>query len=348
MTCLCVMRFFKYDRTFEETQCSVFYGCSFSRMLLFLLLARHWPALAHRWEQVESVLAHHGYPHHHHHHHKVNVIIAMFLSAAFIEHIFSHVRVIRLAVLCAIEDGMDGICTYFFNSFPHVYDYIPCSLWNGVIVFLINVLCAFAWTYMDLFIVLMSVALADKFRQLNRCLQSVQGKPTPPRFWHQMREDYNTLSCLVMRVDSCMSKIVFLSFANNLYTVCIQLFNSLHLPQNAVQMVYFCLSFGYVLLRIVAVSLSAASINEQSSQVRKILYSVPATSFSKEVQRFLQQVTTYEIALTGLNLFSVKRTLLLKVAATIVTYELILVQFSAIHADERDLTAHSVAKRYCL
>jgi len=93
-----------------------------------------------------------------------------------VEHIFSHVRVIRLAVLCAVEDKMDGICTYFFNSFPHVYDYFPCTLWNGVIMFIINVICAFAWTYMDLFIILMSVALADKFQQLNRCLQSVQGK----------------------------------------------------------------------------------------------------------------------------------------------------------------------------
>jgi hypothetical protein len=93
-----------------------------------------------------------------------------------VEHIFSHVRAIRVAVLCAVEDKMDGICTYLINSFPHVYDYFPCSLWNGVIMFIINVLCAFAWTYMDLFIILMSVALADKFQQLKRCLQSVQGK----------------------------------------------------------------------------------------------------------------------------------------------------------------------------
>jgi Trehalose receptor. len=69
-------------------ECSVFYGCSFSRLLLFLLLARHWPALAHRWEQVESVLSYHGYLHHNHHHHhpyhhKFNIITAIFLSAAF-------------------------------------------------------------------------------------------------------------------------------------------------------------------------------------------------------------------------------------------------------------------------
>jgi hypothetical protein len=113
-----------------------------------------------------------------------------------VEHIFSHVRVIRLAVLCAIEDKMDGICTFFFNSFPHVYDYFPCSLWNGVITFIINVLCAFAWTYMDLFIVLMSVALADKFRQLNRCLQSVQGKVS---LFQQFHYIYNFLSSYMSR-----------------------------------------------------------------------------------------------------------------------------------------------------
>lgn len=93
-----------------------------------------------------------------------------------VEHALSHVRVIRLAVLCAVEDKMDGICTFFFNSFPHVYDYFPCTLWNGIIIFIINVLCAFAWTYMDLFIILISIALADRFRQLNRCMQSIKGK----------------------------------------------------------------------------------------------------------------------------------------------------------------------------
>jgi hypothetical protein len=50
-------------------------------------------------------------------------------------------------------------------------------------------------------------------------------------------------------------------------------------------MVYFCLSLGYVLLRIMAISLSAASVNEQSCQVRNILYSVPSTSFSVEVRK---------------------------------------------------------------
>jgi hypothetical protein len=37
-----------------------------------------------------------------------------------------------------------------------------------------------------------------------------------------------------------------------------------------------------------------------------------------------------------------------QVAGTIVTYEIVLVQVNGIHADERDSTAHSVAKRYCL
>jgi len=65
-------------------ECSIFYGCSFSRMLLFLVLAYHWPALACRWEQVERLLAHYGYPYHQHH--KFSLITAIFLSVAFSEY----------------------------------------------------------------------------------------------------------------------------------------------------------------------------------------------------------------------------------------------------------------------
>lgn len=42
--------------------------------------------------------------------------------------------------------------------------------------------------------------------------------------------------------------------------------------------------------------------------------------------RFLVQVTSEEVALTGFNMFNVTRSLLLTVAGTILTYEVVLVQ----------------------
>ncbi|KAJ9574334.1 hypothetical protein L9F63_026020, partial [Diploptera punctata] len=227
-----------------------------------------------------------------------------------VEHVCSHLRVLRLAILCSIEDKMDGICTFFFNSFPHVYDYISCSLWNGIVIFYINMLCAFGWTYIDLFIILISIALADRFKQINKCLEAVNGKCLSEEFWHQIRMDYNMLSNLTKTVDSCISKLILVSYANNLYSICMQLLNNLHPPENSGQLLYVSLSFGYMIVRIVAVSICAARINEESNRPKTILYSVPDGGYTADVERLLQQVTTDNVVLTGLNFFSVTRTLL--------------------------------------
>ncbi|CAG2069272.1 unnamed protein product, partial [Timema podura] len=80
-----------------------------------------------------------------------------------------------------------------------------------------------------------------------------------------------------------------------------------------VDIVYFYYSFGYLLLRSVSVSLFAASIYDETKEPKAILYSVPSESFNVEVQRFLQQVTFDDVVLTGLNFFSITRSLLLTV-----------------------------------
>jgi len=59
------------------------------------------------------------------------------------------------------------------------------------------------------------------------CMFLVYYKLMPESFWNQMREEYNSLSHLTRTLDSCISKIVFLSFASNLYFICLQLLNSL-------------------------------------------------------------------------------------------------------------------------
>ncbi|KAJ9591297.1 hypothetical protein L9F63_002171, partial [Diploptera punctata] len=55
------------------------------------------------------------------------------------------------------------------------------------------------------------------------------------------------------------------------------------------------------------------------------------------VNRFLEQITTDNVALTGLNFFPVTRMVLLTLAGTIVTYEIVLVQFGTA-ADVRGST----------
>jgi gustatory receptor len=47
------------------------------------------------------------------------------------------------------------------------------------------------------------------------------------QFWKQTREHYTSLTHLTDTLNICISHIVLLSFASNLYFICLQLFNSL-------------------------------------------------------------------------------------------------------------------------
>lgn len=50
------------------------------------------------------------------------------------------------------------------------------SLWKAILVDIINMLSTFSWNFVDLFLILVSMALADQFQQLNSRLNSVRGK----------------------------------------------------------------------------------------------------------------------------------------------------------------------------
>lgn len=47
------------------------------------------------------------------------------------------------------------------------------------------------------------------------------------KFWKEIREDYNRLSRLCRTVDEHLAPLVIISFINNLFFICVQLYNSL-------------------------------------------------------------------------------------------------------------------------
>lgn len=95
--------------------------------------------------------------------------------------------------------------------------------------------------------------------------------------------------------------------------------------------VYFWFSLLYLIGRTLAVSLYSADINSESKRPIQVFRAVPRESWCTEVKRFSEDVTNDTIALTGMKFFYLTRSLVLSVAGTIVTYELVLIQF---HTDE--------------
>ncbi|CAL7948745.1 unnamed protein product [Xylocopa violacea] len=315
----------------------VFNGTNLIASFLFLKLAMQWPCLMLTWEKLEKELSHR--------HRKVSktslstkfkIVTMVVMIFALVEHSFSILHGYIKAEECAqFRNDSDIIGVYFQSQFPQIFSRIPYSLWTGIMVDIINILSTFSWNFVDLFLILISIALTDQFRQLNNRLYSIRGKyhfivkAMSEWWWAEARSDYNHLASLTRQLDSHISIMVLLSFATDLYFICIQLLFSFNPMRRTIEKIYFGFSFGFLLARTTVVSLCAASIHDESLLPAPILYSVPGSSFSTEVMRFLSQVTTDSICLTGMKFFSVTRSLVLTVAGTIVTYELVLVQFNS-------------------
>lgn len=74
-------------------------------------------------------------------------------------------------------------------------------------------------------------------------------------------------------------------------------------------------------------SLYSASINDESKKPLEVFRAVSRHDWCIEVKRFNEEVANDVIALSGMKFFNLTRKLVLSVAGTIVTYELVLIQF---------------------
>ncbi|XP_068902813.1 gustatory receptor for sugar taste 64f-like [Tenebrio molitor] len=150
-----------------------------------------------------------------------------------------------------------------------------------------------------------------------------------PRCWKKMREEHYTLCKLCSFLDNKLSYIVLVSYGTNLYFILIQLFGSVRQLKSTLRKVYYFISFGFLITRLVSVSFYGSWINEESKKILPLLFSVPSSVYNAEVERFIDQVIKSNLIITGKNFFKITKGLILQIAGAIVTYELVLMQFNA-------------------
>ncbi|CAH1721874.1 unnamed protein product [Aphis gossypii] len=328
-----VLDLYIHGLTYEIMGDIIFYGASLVLYIVFIHMARKWPKVMEKWELMEREMKQYGYPLNTAFKFKILTSIIILLSS--IEH-FASILTGVLKVIPCLSDGEDIFRAFFLTSFKTIFTFINYSLVVAIPVKFCDILYAYAWNIMDLFIIILACALTEKFKQLNRKLASVRGKVLPSMYWRKYRETYNILASLTHDFDEFLSPVILLSFGHNLYFICLQLLNSLKPMHSSWEAVCFAFLFTYLVGRTCAVSLYVASINDESKKPKAVLFSVPAECYGVEVQRFLTQVSADELSFTGCNFFSVTRTFMLTVAGTIVTYEIVLIQFNNVAGGAAD------------
>ncbi|XP_031346284.1 gustatory receptor for sugar taste 64f-like isoform X1 [Photinus pyralis] len=317
----------------------MFYLNSIVVHLLFVSLAKDWAHLMREWSAVDIGMRSYGWPSNLDARLKITSVII--LSFATSEHLLSAIQNFVRAINC--RNTIAEIFEYFFVNlaYPQVFSSITYSIGIGVTLQVITLISTFSWTYIDLFIILISSALALRFRQVSDRMESYlqaavavrEIKPRQPLqlsdivLWRNLREDYNRLSKLCRILNEHISYIVLVSFGSNLFFILVQFFNSLKPIRNTTEMVYFYFSFGFLIGRTICVSLYGSWIHDESQKFIPLLNSVPSTIYNIEVRRFVLHVGIETISLTGKKFFNVTRSIVLSIAGTIVTYELVLIQF---------------------
>ncbi|XP_033228446.1 gustatory receptor for sugar taste 64f-like [Belonocnema kinseyi] len=312
----------------DATVGAVFYVNTLIGTILFLTLSPRWISLQYDWRTMEQYVDRCKTPRP-----KLRLIFsilsASILMPALAEHLLSIVS--NSPSESWTNSTFDQFLEmYTIRSHPFLVKHVEYNFTLGLYTFVISRIATFTWNFTDLFIMLISTGIAERYKQLNKKVTTNESKQFSPGEWKELRENYAILSTLVKKVDDQISSIIFLSFGNNLYFICLQLLNGLSLPEDGktINTIYFFASFIFLVGRTVAVTLFTARINDQSKVVLPCLFNCTAPTYTSEAQRLQVQLTTDEVALTGLRFFSITRNFMLAVAGAIVTYEVVLLQFN--------------------
>ncbi|GAB0093011.1 Gustatory receptor [Sergentomyia squamirostris] len=310
----------------------IFYSSNLFIIYAFIGLAQNWPSLMETWKNAEMI-------------HpiyqtakekrflkrKICTVTSVLLILSLIEHVLSLGTMLHFAHVCPDKENQSPLEALFKQEFTQMFAYTHYSLEKGILGQILNSINTFVWSFMDCFVIIVSIGLSTGFKNVNKDLIAVKGKVVSEEFWQKQRSAYRRMCDLCDSVDSHISRITLVSFSNNLFFICVQLLNSLNKKDSFIHTFYFWFSLLFLIARTLAVSLYAATINEESKEPIHVFRVVPRESWCLEVKRFYEEVTNDTVALSGMKFFYLTRRLVLSVAGTIVTYELVLLQF---HQDE--------------
>lgn len=172
----------------------IFYCSNTYTILTFVMLARRWPELMKQWLKVESGLPKYATINEKRllaHKIKIVSITIMTLSLSknqliqtfyliyinyfySAEHLLSIVTNLPISTKC--NSQRDRVRDYFIVEYDQFFRFVEFTVFNAIIVKWINILGTFAWSFMDLFVMLIAIGLSTRFHQLNICLKKAKGK----------------------------------------------------------------------------------------------------------------------------------------------------------------------------
>ncbi|XP_050306849.1 gustatory receptor for sugar taste 64f-like [Anthonomus grandis grandis] len=333
--CFCVKR--KLDKTLAFNA-AVFQVEGIILSGLFIYLAKQWPDFVKEWHLVEVSMR--SYELTMNLKRKIWLVSSPILTLAIIEHSMVIYRAASSSITQLKSRDFWNVTEMIIadREFSEIFETINYSFPLGLYFMVLNIQKTFIWTYLDVFIIIVSVCFNFRLKQVSKRLYYISKiEVTDENIWRTVREDYVKLTKLCESINNHLCWFVLISYSTNIYHILSQLFSSLRPIEDIFSKVYFYVSFFLLILRVTSVCVFGGSIFDQHEEITRIMTTVPSAAYNIEVERFVMHLATYETALTGKNFFKITRNLILKVTSAIVTYELVLIQFNQNEFKTKDL-----------
>lgn len=91
------------------------------------------------------------------------------------EHILNIISIVHFTNQCP-SHHKDPIKHFFLEQLSQMFQFTAYAPWKAFLGKCLNVICTFVWTFMDVFVMVISVGLSNRFAQLNDDLKRVKGK----------------------------------------------------------------------------------------------------------------------------------------------------------------------------
>lgn len=74
------------------------------------------------------------------------------------------------------EPRKDPLKELFETQVPLIFTLTELTWWKAILSKWFNIVVTFAWSFMDLFVMVVSIGLASQFKQINTDLQQMKGR----------------------------------------------------------------------------------------------------------------------------------------------------------------------------
>lgn len=136
-------------------------------------LAKKWPNIMKFWEEVEKdLLKYRTRDDRRQLKSRIKLFTICFCVCAVAEHLLTVVCDMFYVIAChPNHDLLTGLLERQSRQLFQITDY---ELWKGLLGKVVNIMGAFVWNYMNIFIIIISIGISSRLKQLNEELKSIR------------------------------------------------------------------------------------------------------------------------------------------------------------------------------